>query len=159
MVRLVIFTALVALVVLSTATAQDLYRVLNRKEGSWLNGHTGPDDAPIVVEEKSAGDLGIWRIVNDGGRSHTFYNKGSGLPVVSLDSEDPLMTTGAHIPPSRVRFEAVDTSAYRINDIETNLYWTRIDNEVYLRPRGASDDNQIWELQPAGFDEEFAFWE
>ncbi|KAG0255956.1 hypothetical protein DFQ27_005988 [Actinomortierella ambigua] len=164
MVRLAIFTSLVALVVLSTATALTFdydVRILNRKSGGWLNGVDGYHWSPIVVEEKSHGDFGIWNILKavEEEDYYNFVNIGSGFPVMPTRPDKPLMTSGARIPPSRVRLEVVDVSAYRIKDIVSDLYWTRVHNEVFLRPLDSSDDNQIWEFRPQRFDEEFAFWE
>ncbi|KAF9158538.1 hypothetical protein DFQ26_007506, partial [Actinomortierella ambigua] len=158
MVRLAIFTALVALVALSTATALTFdndVRILNRKSGGWLNGEDGYHWSPIVVEETSRGDFGIWNIEKAVGEEdqYIFYNKGSGFPVMPTPPDKPLMTSGVRIPPSRVRLEVVDVSAYHIKDTRTNLYWTRKRNEVFLRPLEPSDDNQIWEFRPQGFDD------
>ncbi|KAF9155256.1 hypothetical protein DFQ26_009787 [Actinomortierella ambigua] len=162
MVRLAIFAALAALVVLSTTTALKFnydVRILNRKEGGWLNSYNNPQFTPIVVEEKSAGDLGVWNIVDDGRKGHFFFNKGSRFPVVPGNPGGPVMTSAARTVPARVLLESVDVSAYRIKDIANNMYWTRILNQVYLRPLEPSDHNQIWEFRPQGFDDEFAFWE
>ncbi|KAG0255955.1 hypothetical protein DFQ27_005987 [Actinomortierella ambigua] len=162
MVRTAIFAAVVALVVLSTATALTFdydVRILNRKEGGWLNGHNIPQHAPIAVEEKSASTLGVWSIVDADEGEHIFYNSGSRLPVVPPRRGMPLETAAVFSPPARVRLEDVDVSAYRIKETSTELYWTRINSLVFLRPLDPSDDNQIWEFRPQGFDDEFAFWE
>ncbi|KAG0253161.1 hypothetical protein DFQ27_007634 [Actinomortierella ambigua] len=162
MVRLAIFAALAALVVLSTTTALTFdydVRILNRKEGGWLNGHNSPQFTPIVVEEKSAGDLGIWNVANYGERDHIFINRGSRFAVVTPRTGGPLETSAALIPPAVVRLEDVDVSTYRIKDIDTGLYWTREHSKVFLHHLDTSDDNQIWEFRPQRFDDELAFWE
>ncbi|KAF9158539.1 hypothetical protein DFQ26_007507 [Actinomortierella ambigua] len=159
MVRLAIFAALV---VLSTTTALTFnydVRIRNRKEGGWLNGRDTTQFAPIAVEEKPDGDFGIWAIRDVGKDSHFFYNKGSRFPVLPTRPDEQVMTSAVRIVPSYLRLESVDVSAYHIKDIKTSLYWTRVDNEVFLRPLDPSDDNQIWEFRPQGFDDEFAFWE
>ncbi|KAG0255954.1 hypothetical protein DFQ27_005986 [Actinomortierella ambigua] len=162
MVRLTIFTALATLVVLSTTTAltfDDDVRIRNRKEGGWLNGRDTPKFAPIVVEEKPAGAFGVWAIRDADEESHFFYNKGSSFPVLPTNQERQVMTSGVRIVPSYLRLESVDVSGYHIKDVKTSLYWTRVDNEVFLRPLDPSDDNQIWDFLLRGFDDEFAFWE
>ncbi|KAG0255953.1 hypothetical protein DFQ27_005985 [Actinomortierella ambigua] len=164
MVRLAPLTALVTLVVLSTATALRFdydVRILNRKSGGWVNGHDGLSYAPIVVEEKSANAFGVWSVKQapDNGPNY-IVNKGSESPIITpLDEEQPLVTFGGRLPPSFVRLEDVDVSAYRIQDTRTELYWTRERNLIYLRDLNTSDDNQVWEFRPEGFDDEFAFWE
>ncbi|KAF9155254.1 hypothetical protein DFQ26_009785 [Actinomortierella ambigua] len=159
------FTALVTLVTLvglSMVTALKFdfnVRIRNRESGGWINGHNGPGYAPIVVEEKSASSLGVWRIDDGGEETNVVFNQATGLPVVVTDTGHPLATLKSLLPAARVLLEVVDVSAYRIKDIETELYWTREGREVFLRRPNSIDDHQIWEFRPQGFDEEFAFWE
>ncbi|KAG0258536.1 hypothetical protein DFQ27_004596 [Actinomortierella ambigua] len=161
MVRLALLTVLIALVVLSTATALKFdydVRIYNRAADGWVNGCDEAMYCPMTVEEKSAGPFGTWIINEVDEEVNTVRNQGTKYPVVVLDPDEALGTFVGKVPPAVVRLENVDVSAYRIKDLVTDSYWTRKRNQIFLRPLDPSDDNQIWEFRPAGFDEEFAFW-
>ncbi|KAG0237274.1 hypothetical protein BGW41_000232 [Actinomortierella wolfii] len=154
MIRLAFVSTLVTLALLSLATALSInypVRIFNRATGGWVESPTPylryGNIYPLVINQKSNGPYGVWRLLDAPDDTNTLENEKTGLKVSVIDSL--VMTTEDRIAPSKLSFETIDISVYRIKDVASGLYWTSYDDLVVLR-KPIDDESQIWELRPTG---------